>query len=537
MRSAAAAISWELRRRHRWGFIVIAGYLVLIGIIKIFILQPRLDVEDIEMALIVVMPLTATFLYFLAVFSFGLSGDLAARQSMYPARMFTLPVTTNALVGWPMFYGTVAMALLWLATRLVAVWPHGSPVPVIWPALLAASLLAWTQALTWMPYALPGLRVIVAVLWLSSIDAVVLLALHFQAHEPVMVAILAPHVPLAFLAARFAVGRARRGDVPDWRRVLRADARSQRRRNFASADAAQVWFEGRQFGRSLPALVAIVLPFALSLLWVFKNTPELVFEIVASVLMTPPFMAAFVAATVSKSNPDGSDVHGLSPFTATRPLTTASLISAKLKAAIWSTAAAWILVIVAVPIAMRLSGTWPLLIEWTHDVVKIFGTPRAIALDLLVFFGLVIATWKQLVKSIYIGMSGRAWLVKGSVFVALAFLSVIVPLSHWIFSSKFLMAALWNTLPWILALLVCVKLAAAVRVAMRLHDQNLISDRALLVAFASWNVLVFALYGLLVWLLPELLFRHYFLALIAILAVPLARLSAAPLALAWNRHR
>ena len=47
-------------------------------------------------------------MYFLAVFSFGLAGDLAARQSIYPARMFTLPVTTAALAGWPMLYGTAA---------------------------------------------------------------------------------------------------------------------------------------------------------------------------------------------------------------------------------------------------------------------------------------------------------------------------------------------------------------------------------------------------------------------------------------------
>ena len=66
----------------------------------------RVDFDDDEsFAFVVVVPLTATFLYFLAVFSFGLSGDLAARQSMYPARMFTLPVTTAALAGWPMLYG------------------------------------------------------------------------------------------------------------------------------------------------------------------------------------------------------------------------------------------------------------------------------------------------------------------------------------------------------------------------------------------------------------------------------------------------
>jgi hypothetical protein len=40
-----------------------------------------------------------------------------------------------------------------------------------------------------------------------------------------------------------------------------------------------------------------------------------------------------------------------------------------------------------------------------------------------------------------------------------------------------------------------------------------------------------------VWLTLGPLIPHYFLLLLAILAVPLARVSAAPLALAWNRHR
>ena len=34
--------------------------------------------------------------------------------------------------------------------------------------------------------------------------------------ELLMVAFLAPQIPLAFLVARTAVARARRGDVPDW---------------------------------------------------------------------------------------------------------------------------------------------------------------------------------------------------------------------------------------------------------------------------------------------------------------------------------
>lgn len=545
MRSPALAIAWEFRQRHRWGLIAIAGHLLVLATIKLLILGPgqRVNFDDAQsFALVVMVPLSATFMYFLAVFSFGLSGDLASRQSMYPARMFTLPVTTAALAGWPMLYGTAAMASLWLATRLFALWPSGIDVPVYWPALLTASLLAWTQALTWMPYPLRGLRVIVTVLWLTVIDAVVLVALESKAPEPVMLAILAPHVPLAYLAARFAVARARRGDVPDWRGTFArpgriADVLPRGRDRFGSPSRAQVWFEWRQHGRSLPSLVGILLPFELALLFVFRDTPVIVFEILLGVLLTPPFMAAFVAATVSKSNAAGSDSYGVTPFIATRPLTDASLIAAKLKATIWSTLAAWLLVLVAIPLALRLSGTLPVVIDGVRQTIEVVGTPRAVAIALLGLTALIASTWKQLVQSLYIGMSGREWVVKAGVFLPLTFLAIIFPVGHWIISSKALMAALWNSLPWIAAVLVCLKLSAAFWIAMRLYDTRLLSERTLIVGAACWSVIVFALYGLLRWLTPALLIRSYFLVLVAILAVPLARLSAAPLALAWNRHR
>src|SRR5256714_2366605 len=219
MRSPALAIGWEFCRRHRWGLIAVAGYWFVVATIRFLILEPGdpILVDSVRFAGLVSVPLTTTFVYLLAVFSFGFSGDLAARHSKYPARMFTLPVTTAALVGWPMLYGAAAMAILWLAARLFALWPSGIEIPLLWPALLAAALLAWTQALTWMAYGLPGVRLIVAVLCLAGPDTVVLLAIHFKAREPMMLAILAPQLPLAYLVARFAVARARRGDVPDWR--------------------------------------------------------------------------------------------------------------------------------------------------------------------------------------------------------------------------------------------------------------------------------------------------------------------------------
>jgi hypothetical protein len=542
MRSPARAIGWEFRRRHRWGLIAVAGYLLVVATIRFLILEPGepVLVDSVRFAAVVSVPLTTTFVYLLAVFSFGFAGDLAARRSMYPARMFTLPVTNAALVGWPMFYGTAAMAILWLAARLVAVWPSGIEIPLIWPALLAASLLAWTQALMWLPYGVPGIRVIVAVLGLAALDTVVLLAMYFNAREPMMLAILAPHLPLAYLVARVAVGRARRGDVPDWRGMFarpRINAvLTPRRDHFPSPARAQAWFEWRRHGRSLPALVGLLLPFELALLWLATDAPAFVFEILFLVLITPPFMAAFTAWTVSKPNPNVSDAYGVPPFTATRPLTTAQLIAAKLQMAMWSTLAAWLLVLVAMPLALEWSGTWSVVTERARRMSDAIGTPRAATVVLLILAGFIVATWKQLVQSLHVGLTGREWIVKGSMLLTLTFLILLGPIVEWIIDTPSVQRALWNALPPILAGLVGLKMSAAAWIATRLDRSRLLGDRALVAGAACWVLAVLALYGVLVWLCSTPFVARYVLALIAILAVPLARISAAPLALAWNRH-
>ena len=99
------------------------------------------------------------------------------------------------------------------------------------------------------------------------------------------------------------------------------------------------------------------------------------------------------------------------------------------------------------------------------------------------------------------------------------------------------MALLWTSLPRIAVVLIVLKISLAVWIAMRLRDQRLVSDRTLIAGAVCWDVAVFALYGLLLWIFPPIVIRAYELALLAILAVPLARLSAAPLAVAWSRHR
>src|SRR3989442_6847601 len=300
MRSPALAIAWEFRRRHLWVLIALAGYLLALAAIKFLIPGPgepvTLDPPDGRVG-VAMVPLSTTFFYFLAVFSFGLTGDLAARQSIYPARMFALPVTTKALAGWPMLYGAATMASLWLGTALFARWPWEIHLPLIWPALLAVVFLAWTQALTWMPYGLPGLRVIVTVLWLPTLDAVALLAIHYKVREPMMVAFLAPQLPLAYFTACSAVARARRGDVPDWRGTFAQLGQTPgvlrtRRDHFSSPARAQAWLEGRRHGPSPPALGGLLLPVALALLGPAKGGPGFGFAELFLRVSCPPCLGA-----------------------------------------------------------------------------------------------------------------------------------------------------------------------------------------------------------------------------------------------------
>jgi poly(3-hydroxybutyrate) depolymerase len=546
MRSAAAAFAWEFRQRLRWGLIALGVYLVVLAAVQFVILGPRSPIHplrELTFAFTVLVPLAFAFLYFLAVFSYGLAGDLTARHSLYPTRMFTLPVSSSALAGWPMLYGTITIAGLWVVAALVALRPSGVPAPLIWPALFAASFVAWLQVLAWMPYGLPGLRMIVAVLWLTTIDAVVFAAMELQVRESVMILIFAPLVPLAYVAARYAVGRARCGDTPDWRGVFSrlgrmADMLPRPRGRFPSPFRAQAWFEWRQHGRSLPTWVAIVVPFEILFLYVVRHEPPVLTIIgLVFLLLTPPFLAAFVAVTVGRSNPDASNAYGLTPFAATRPLGTAALVAAKLRMALASALSAWLLVLVAIPLGLTISGRWPVLFERARGLTEFFGVPRAVVVALLCLMGLLATTWKQLVQGLSIGLTGREGLIKSSVLVRLSWLVLLGLIVQLLTVSRDARIFLWNAAPWILAVAVVFKMCAAAWMAIHLHRDRLLGDRALVIGAVAWLAVVLALYGVLAWILDTPHIGHFFLMFLALLAVPVVRPSAVLLALAWNRHR
>lgn len=541
MRSPAAAFRWELGTRHRWILIALPVYLLALGIVKRLVIGPDEIVafED-EFTGFGLVPLSFAFFYFIAVFSFGLNGDLAGRPSIFPSRLFTLPVPTNELARWPMVYGGASMMLLFLGATVLARLALGMKVPVFWPALMAAVVLAWTQALTWMPYGLRGMRVLAATAVLVAIDAFVITAINFDIPEPLLVAFLVPQLPIAYWIACHAVARARRGVVPDWSLFNRAgSARAVSiAAAFPSPARAQFWFEWRRHGRSLPSLVALVLPFELWLFFVGGyGSKYFVWFVTIAILVTPIVMAAFAASTISKANPFAREAYGVSPFLATRPMTSAELIAAKLKMAWWSAVATWLLMLTLGPIGIRWSGADSVLIDAIQRMTTAVGMPRAIVLIALIFGGLLVSTWVMLVQSLYLGLTGRLWIIRTSGFVVFVLFSLLGPAFRWFSRSTDAERWLWDNWPALVAVLFAIKTAAGLLVVTRLHRRRLVTDERLLVMTAVWLVAVAALYSTLVWWIDTPLIAHYRLLMIATLAIPFARLAAAPLALASNRHR
>src|SRR5439155_1991713 len=90
-------------------------------------------------------------LYLVAVFAHGDQVRLESRESGYPRRAFTLPLSSAALARWPLVLGATATALLWLALAGVVWRPCGVAAPLLWPAVFLAGFLSWLQALVWWP--------------------------------------------------------------------------------------------------------------------------------------------------------------------------------------------------------------------------------------------------------------------------------------------------------------------------------------------------------------------------------------------------
>jgi hypothetical protein len=317
---------------------------------------------------------------------------------------------------------------------------------------------------------------------------------------------------------------------------------------------AQLWFEWRRNGWVLPLLVAVAcLLFSLPLVWVRDTLPldptrppaqpgegvgsiavNAAFRAQQLAFLTPPFFALMVGCGLRRSDNRRKDL-GLNPYFATRPMSSADLVLAKLKMAALSTLAAWGIML------LFLAG-W--LLTPAQDggrsgplvaLLLPYVTPKAVLAALTLLLVLVVCTWSNQVQGLFVDLTGRPWVVHGYPTAV----AVVVTAFLWCLAGldRDTLLRIQGLLPRLAELAMPAKLLSAAWALGSLRRRRLLDAGSLTFWVASWLVVAFGLFALIDAVLPAGLIRPRNLALAVVLFLPLARLAAAPLALEWNRHR
>jgi hypothetical protein len=558
--SPSLAFGWHIWTRHRLGLSVCAGYCLLMLILAKTL--PVASIHPIILPFVFVVPCIAVCGYLLAILSIGLDARLETRQSGFPARLWTLPLRTRALVGWPMLGGALLLALAWLTLSCGVLWAAGIDAPrLIWlPALMLVVTLAWLQVLVWSPFPLPGLRLFIVcpMIGVSVIVPQVLLE-EFAIGEQLTGALLVAQLPIAYLTAVFGVSRARRGDVPRWEWLgwptwLRWSSAANVGRPFVSPARAQWWFEWRRCGLLFPLMLGGCSLLCLAMLpWVadfYEQAdrggvpivpPFLLEELgglwlaLAGLLFWPPFLASSSGLEMGKL-PGRDRTRPLSSFLATRPLSVATLIRVKFEAAALSTLAAWGVFLLGVLLWFALSGKAAEMTA-SFDALRQRHPPGPfwIGLAFLILVSILL-TWLRMIESLWLGMMRSGWATLGGL-VGFGSFIALIGFGQWLARTPDYWQTFTAFLPWLAGAGVLLKGIAAAWSVRQLIRRRLLPLGTLRLLLAGWLLLAVVLFCVLCWLIGVDRTSVSAVVLGIVLLLPLTQLALAPLALDWNRHR
>jgi len=335
-----------------------------------------------------------------------------------------------------------------------------------------------------------------------------------------------------------------------------ADVLPRRRRTFGSAAGAQFWLEWRRGGFLLPLSVGtLLLVFIGPLSWLLRDDPAANVWILGWTLATPLILAAPIGKAFSK--PDmWSRSTGVPSFVAIRPLSSGDWVAVKLKAAAFSAALTWLLVIAFLSVWLPFWADLELLsgvrigfwMAYDHALSPQYA--MAVLFLLAAFF----VTWRFLVIGLWIGLSGNGklyiasaaayWLIVALGIIGLSLGADPTRVREWIRHDPNRLLAI---IEWVVALAVIGKFWLAARTwrhvgATRVRNYFLAWAGAS-VCLVVLAVLLWAKGTLALLLMSFMGFQPLdtvrlgnLIVLTALLVIPFARAGLAPAALAMNRH-
>jgi hypothetical protein len=533
--------------RLRWGAAATLMYLIALSVAANFA-----PAEPMVMAVGLLMCGIAHLLH---VFTLG-PADFGVKSSGFPANMFVLPLQTRALTGWPILYGAITFALLWVLVVYLVLIPIGFSPPVLWPAAIAAASAGWVQAISWTPFPTPFARVPVLVVAAVPLILLGMWAGMYLDSGTVAAIVTAGGVFWMALAHRFAVlglARARCGAESTWNIVpetIRAGVARWHAsafnfyRQFPSASAAQLWHECRRNVVLLPGMMLFIgLPLlALNchtvlnpssdrtmLFGTFSVTPATM--CLAIWIIVPMMLATSLGQGLGKFDVWGKET--MPSFFAIRPISTTRYVALKLIAAAISAIICWAIISVFLAV-------WALVetssLNTKESVVRAaYGslTPRHVAIAVAGVVGLVAVTWRVIVTGMWPTLAGRKLISNGIAIASWGLLVVAAIVGSWVYRHPEIQTRLISGLPWVLGAMLVLKLSAAAGAMNWLRRLGLVEPRILAKSLAVWCFVVVGLF----FGLSQVASPSWLLAACVVLSVPLARIAVAPLALHLNRHR
>jgi hypothetical protein len=501
------------------------------------------------MKVAVMFPMLFGVVYLVTVFVFE-GKDLAARESGFPAYTWVLPVRTVELVGWPMVFGVVQVAIAWVLLARLVMNPMGVPAASAWPAALLGAVVASVQAMLWAPWPVPFARVVgVCCVVVALVTVGVGGREAWGISEGMLIAIYSVVISVSFAIALRGVGRARHGEEARWQWVPgllvggKGSGEVRRGRPFASAAGAQLWMEWKRNGVML--VLACCGMWALMLapiLWQWRygegllgvDAKKIVMQV--GILLTIPILLSMVMGAGPRRTLSSKRDLSMSSFMATRPIGVGTFVRAKLWGAALSTALVWGVALVMVGLLML----FPVTIEGRTvpmgAIVAEAATGRQVIVACAVLVGLILVTWKFQTEGIFVGVFGRAWVAQTYSIGVGAFCVGMCVVGAWLVNRPDLWDATARVTRWGAVALCVAKIGVWAWVMRELVRRGFASRAMVAWGSAAWVGLVVALSAV-AWVLTPGEVKREMIVAGVVLVVPLVRLGAAPLALAGNRHR
>lgn len=551
MRQPMQALAWQFWAINRSGWVLTLGAVPVLAILAQFVARATKVSEVVHV--LSALAMVASLLLALALCDFT-DRDPRGGFAGFPRRLFLMPMQTALLVLCPMLCAAAGFVGLYVAWSILIIRPLGMPIEIAWPAVVLASVTVVFQTIIW---SLSGFRMVrivvmcVAACILTTVTCLpwVLASSDWppQSVQLVLGAALMIGIACCYFAAVITVEMQRRGGARGWNlpaklvSFLTRDVSKRSPKPFASAQRALFWMEWRRNGRILPATFLFVLLLIIGPVGGLNGHGADVTAWTALWLFLIPILLAMIIGK-GFAKPDLWTLElTISPFAAIRPVTPGDMIAAKIKCAACSTLVTWAILLAVGPLWLGLTGNMHTLNEVGAFARQIYSQRSLNFISVLIFVVGILITFNFMISAFWIGMCGQTRLfysIAGASIVVLVNLAILVGClvedADW---QAIVLVKIVPWLPWILAAMFVVKVWTAAWTMWEMLRRKLARNRTILAYVCFW----FAATALLVatgWTLaPKVPWIRNLLMLCAMLAIPLARIGAAPLALARNRHR